>query len=152
MRDLLLLAVQLIVTLARLARRGGVRSVIAESLLLKQQLLISRRSRRRAPPLTTIDRFVLGFMTLFVRRDLEQVLRQDPGSAIGHALRAELLITYDWDWAGRSRKLIWASRSQTTAASRCTPLPLQQALRPCRLDWTRWIPCPLGRSNFPENS
>ncbi len=67
MRDLLLLAVQLIVTLARLARRGGVRSVIAESLLLKQQLLISRRSRRRAPSLTTIDRFVLGFMTLFVR-------------------------------------------------------------------------------------
>jgi putative transposase len=67
MRDLLLIAVQLIVTLAKLARPGGVRSVIAESLLLKQQLLISRRSRRRAPPLTTIDRFVLGLMTLFVR-------------------------------------------------------------------------------------
>jgi putative transposase len=67
MRDLLLLAVQLIVTLAKLARPGGARSVIAESLLLKQQLLISRRSRRRAPPLTTIDRFVLGLTTLFVR-------------------------------------------------------------------------------------
>ena len=67
MRDLLLLAVQLVVTLAKLARPGGVRSVMAESLLLKQQLLISRRSRRRAPPLTTIDRFVLGLMTLFVR-------------------------------------------------------------------------------------
>jgi len=67
MRDLLLLAVQLIVTLAKAARPGGVRSVIAESLLLKQQLLISRRSRRRAPPLTTIDQFVLGLMTLFVR-------------------------------------------------------------------------------------
>ena len=64
---MLLLAVQLIVTLAKLARPGGVRSVMAESLLLKQQLLISRRSRRRAPPLTTIDRFVLGFMVLFVR-------------------------------------------------------------------------------------
>jgi transposase InsO family protein len=35
-------------------------------LLLKQQLLISRRSRRRAPPLTTIDRFVLGLTMLFV--------------------------------------------------------------------------------------
>jgi hypothetical protein len=67
MRDLLLLAAQLIITLAKLARPGGVRSVIAESLLLKQQLLISRRSRRRAPPLTTIDRFVLGFMVLFLR-------------------------------------------------------------------------------------
>jgi len=47
--------VQLIVTLAKLTRPGGARSVIAESLLLKQQLLISRRSRRRAPPRTTID-------------------------------------------------------------------------------------------------
>src|ERR1700730_5715403 len=67
MRNLLLLAVQLVVTLAKLARSGGVRSVIADSLLLKQQILISRRSRRRAPSLTTIDRFVLGLMTLFVR-------------------------------------------------------------------------------------
>ena len=67
MRGLLLLAVQLVVTLAKLARPGGVRSVIAESLLLKHQLIISGRSRRRAPPLTTVDRFVLGFMTSFVR-------------------------------------------------------------------------------------
>ena len=67
MRDLLLLAVQLIVTLAKLTRRGGVRSVIAESLLLKHQLIISRRFRRRAPLLTTIDRFVLGLTALFVR-------------------------------------------------------------------------------------
>ena len=75
MRDLLLLAVQLVVTLAKLARPGGVRSVIAESLLLKQQLLISRCSRRRAPSLTTIDRFVLGLMTLF-----EMCIRDRPGS------------------------------------------------------------------------
>src|SRR5271154_7464580 len=67
MRDLLLLAVQLIVTLAKFMRPGGVRSVISESLLLKHQLIISGRSRRRAPPLTTIDRFVLGLMTLSVR-------------------------------------------------------------------------------------
>src|ERR1700690_1651508 len=67
MRDLHLLAVQLLIALAKRAPPGGARSLIAESLLLKQQLLISRRSRRRAPPPTTIDRFVLGLMTLFVR-------------------------------------------------------------------------------------
>jgi len=55
MRDSLLLAVHLIVTLAKLARPGGVRSVIAESLLLKHQLRINGRFRRRAPPLTTMD-------------------------------------------------------------------------------------------------
>ena len=66
MRDLLLLAVGLVVTLAKLVRAGGVHSVIAESLLLKHQLVISRRSNRRVPPLTTIDRFVLGLIALFV--------------------------------------------------------------------------------------
>ena len=35
-------------------------------LLLKHQLLISNRSRQRAPNLTTLDRFVLGLTTLFV--------------------------------------------------------------------------------------
>src|SRR5487761_2597252 len=49
-----------------LARPGGVRSVIAESLLLKQEILINRHCRRRAPPLTTMDRFVLGLTMLFV--------------------------------------------------------------------------------------
>src|SRR6185437_4143596 len=66
MRDLLRLAVQLIVTLAKLARPGGVRSVIAESLLLKHPLMVSGRSRRRAPPLTTVDRFGFGLIALFV--------------------------------------------------------------------------------------
>jgi hypothetical protein len=66
MRDLLLLAVHLLVTVAKLLRPGGVRAVAAESLLLKHQLQISNRSRRRAPNLTSLDRFVLGLTSLFV--------------------------------------------------------------------------------------
>src|SRR5450631_3152112 len=66
MRDLLLLAIHLFVTIAKLLGPGGVRAVAAESLLLKQQLLITNRSRQRAPNLTTLDRFVLGLITLFV--------------------------------------------------------------------------------------
>ena len=66
MRELLILAVHLLVTCAKLLRCGGARAVAAESLLLKHQLLISNRSRQRAPNLTTLDRFVLGLTTLFV--------------------------------------------------------------------------------------
>jgi putative transposase len=66
MRELLFLAIHLLVTFARLLRPGGVRAVAAESLMLKHQLLISTRSRQRAPNLTSIDRFVLGLTTLFV--------------------------------------------------------------------------------------
>ena len=66
MRDLFILAIHLLVTAAKLLRPGGVRAVAAESLLLKHQLLISNRSRHRAPNLTNLDRFVLGLATLFV--------------------------------------------------------------------------------------
>ena len=65
MRDLLLLAIHLTVTIAKLLGPGGVRAVAAESLLLKQQLIVGNRSRQRAPNLTALDRFVLGL------RDLE---------------------------------------------------------------------------------
>jgi hypothetical protein len=67
MRELLLLAIHLIVTVAKLLRPGGARSVAAESLLLKQQIIIGNRSRRRAPNLTSLDRFVLGLITMFIR-------------------------------------------------------------------------------------
>jgi hypothetical protein len=60
MRDLLLLAAHLLVTVAKLLRPGCVRAVTAESLLLKHQLQISNRTRQRAPNLTSVDRFMLG--------------------------------------------------------------------------------------------
>jgi hypothetical protein len=66
MRELALLAIHLLVTLAKLLRPGGIRAVAAESLLLKHQILIGNRARRRAPNLTTVDRVVLGLTTLFV--------------------------------------------------------------------------------------
>ena len=45
---------------------GGVRAVIAEHLLLKQQLLILHRLRQRAPHLTASDRRLFGFWSLFL--------------------------------------------------------------------------------------
>ena len=67
MRDLLILLVHLIATLARLLGPGGLRSVVAESLLVKQQLLILNRSRHRAPNLRPSDRILAGVCALFMR-------------------------------------------------------------------------------------
>ena len=67
MRDLLFLTIHLLVTCTKLLRPGGVRAVAAESLLLKHQIMISNRSRQRAPNLTTLDRFVLALTTLFIK-------------------------------------------------------------------------------------
>jgi hypothetical protein len=66
MRGLLILAIHLLVTLVKLLRPGGLRAVVAESLLLKHQILISNRSRHRAPNLTTLDRCVIGLTSLFL--------------------------------------------------------------------------------------
>jgi putative transposase len=66
MIHLLILAVHLLATIAKLLHPGGVRVVVAESLLLKHQLVINSRARRRAPNLNSFDRFVLGLGSLFV--------------------------------------------------------------------------------------
>ena len=60
MRDLAVLLFHLIVTLVRLFGPGGLRSVVAETLLVKHQLLILNRSRERAPNLRPIDRVIAG--------------------------------------------------------------------------------------------
>jgi putative transposase len=66
MRELFILIAHLLVTLAKLARPGGLGAVAAESLAVKQQLLIMKRAQRRAPKLTSWDRLVLGLCALFV--------------------------------------------------------------------------------------
>lgn len=68
MRDFLVLLLHLILTMIRLAKPGGFRSVIAESVLIRHQLLILNRSRKRAPNLRARDRIIARLCTLFIRR------------------------------------------------------------------------------------
>jgi putative transposase len=60
MKDVIYLLFDLLTTLAKLLRAGGTHAVIAENLILKQQLIIHRRSCQRAPNLTTQDRTIPG--------------------------------------------------------------------------------------------
>jgi putative transposase len=66
MSSLFSLIAHLLVTLAPLAKTGGLGAVVAESLAVKHQLLILKRARRRAPYLTSWDRLALGVCTLLV--------------------------------------------------------------------------------------
>jgi putative transposase len=67
MRHLVVLFIHLIAILTQLLQPGGVRSLVAESLLLKHQLLIVNRSRHRSPNLSSWDRILAGWMALLVR-------------------------------------------------------------------------------------
>ena len=48
-------------------KAGGIRSVVAESLLVKHQLLVLNRGRTRAPNLRFADRIIAGLCTLLMR-------------------------------------------------------------------------------------
>lgn len=58
MKGFLLTLLHVAVTIAKRCGPSGVRGAIAENLLLKQQLLVLRRGRQRAPNLTPSGRFI----------------------------------------------------------------------------------------------
>jgi hypothetical protein len=83
MRNLAVLVIHLIATLARLLGPGGVRSLVAESLLLKHQLV--NRSRQRSPNLSAGDRILAGLLALLVHptRLLRSAIALKPSTLLG---------------------------------------------------------------------
>src|SRR5204862_6311795 len=67
MRDIFTLFLHAIVTIIRLGQPGGLRTVVAESVLIRHQLLILNRGRKRAPDLRASDRIIAGLCTLLMR-------------------------------------------------------------------------------------
>ena len=68
MRDIFTLFLHAIVIVIRLGRPGGLRSVVAESVLMRHQVLILNRGRKRAPNLRASDRIIAGLCTLMMRQ------------------------------------------------------------------------------------
>jgi hypothetical protein len=75
-REILILAIHLLVTVAKLLRPGGVRAVAAESQLLRHQLLISNRSRQRASSLTPAT--LLKFHAALVEAKYRRLFSSSP--------------------------------------------------------------------------
>jgi putative transposase len=67
MRDLIILLTHLVTTVGKLMAPGAARAIVAESLLVKHQLIILNRGRQRAPNLSPVDRVIAGLCTLLVR-------------------------------------------------------------------------------------
>ena len=105
MRDLTVLFLHLLATLARLAGPGGARSVVAESLLLKQQLLILNRSRKRSPDLRFSDRLVAGVCALLMcpRRLIRSAI----------VLKPSTLLSVHRALTKRKYRRLFSSREQT---------------------------------------
>ena len=134
MKDLLLTLLHWAVMTATLCGPGGVRAVIAENLLLKQQLIVLRRPRRRAPRLTASDRLLFGFGSLFL----------SPGRirkvAIG--VRPSTFLAFHQGLVRRKYRRLFSS-------SECPRLPRRRRTRPRRR--SRRSP-PVGATATPECS
>jgi transposase InsO family protein len=78
-----------------------VRAVIAENLLLKQQLIVLRRGRRRAPRLTMSDRLLCGLGSLFL----------SPGRIhkVAIALRPSTVLAFHQAWVRRKYRRLFSS-------------------------------------------
>jgi hypothetical protein len=84
MRDLILLFVHVVTVLIRLVRPGGVRAVLAESVLLRHQLLMLNRSRHRGPNLRSSHRLITGLCAILVlpRRLVRSAIVVKPSSLL----------------------------------------------------------------------
>src|SRR5262245_61947700 len=82
MHDLAVLFVHLITTALRIAQPVGLRSVIAESVLIKHQLLIVNRSRRRASNLRVWDRLIAGLLWIRPHRLLRSAIAFKPSTLL----------------------------------------------------------------------
>jgi hypothetical protein len=113
MRDLVILVVHVIAVVARLLGPGGIRSVIAESVLVKQQLLILNRARQRSPNLHASDRLVAGLCALLIH----------PARLVRSAIIVKPSTLLNLHKAGGAHGLLnrlpWLSTSEKTLPSYC---------------------------------
>jgi hypothetical protein len=79
MRDVFTLFLHAIVINMRLVRPGGLRSVVAESVLIRQQVLILNRGRAGSQPPSLRSRY---------RRSMHFVDAPGPGHAVSHRAEA----------------------------------------------------------------
>ena len=105
MRDLFILVAHLITTVFRLARPGGLRAVVAESVLTKHQMLILSRSRRRAPNLRIRDRLIAGFCSLWIKRSRFR--------KVALAFKTSTLLSFQRALVQRKYRLLFSPKQRT---------------------------------------
>ena len=62
MRSPLFFLYHFVASFIKLLRPGGIKLIAAENLVLRQQLIIMNRARKRSPPLTRTDRILFAIL------------------------------------------------------------------------------------------
>jgi len=84
MNNLLIVLAHRLTTIAKLREPERAKAIVADSLLMKRQILIVSRSRRRAPTLSVLDRLLPGFWSLFLgpRQHRHAAMRIKPSTPL----------------------------------------------------------------------
>ena len=68
MPEVIELLIHFFVSTIKLLKPGGVKVVMAETMIMKQQLIVMNRGKKRSPKLATSDRFLFGILAVFINR------------------------------------------------------------------------------------
>ena len=66
MSEAIELLIHFFVSSIKLLKPGGVKVVMAESMAMKQRLIVMNRGKKRSPVLTTQDRFLFGILAVLI--------------------------------------------------------------------------------------
>ena len=66
MRAIFEFTVHLLITLFTILKPGDIKAIASENIMLRQQLILVQRKRKRAPSLTTSNRFVFGLLAFLI--------------------------------------------------------------------------------------
>ena len=105
MKEILIITASVFRAIAQLLGRGGAKAIVAENLLLRQQLLVLSRGRSRAPNLLPSDRFFLGFWSLLLR----------PGRIVRNAVavRPSTLLRLHRYWVRRKYQALFTPKTRS---------------------------------------
>ena len=130
MREFIILFLHALTMVVRLVRAGGMRSVLAESILLKHQLLILNRSRRRAPNLRASDRLIAGLYTPFVTgRRLARA---------GIVMKPSTLLSFHRALVNRKYRLLFSPKRRAKPGPKGSDLDLIRAVVEMKQRNPRW--------------
>ena len=110
MRIAAILFIHLLVSIAKLLGPGGAKGLLAETLLVKHQLIVLNRPHKRAPNLTVWDRLVFGLCCFFIA----------PGRVARNAVSISTASLFKFHDALKKRKY---SRLFSSARSKRKPGP-----------------------------
>ncbi len=104
MRILSLFAYHFVACFIKSLHPGGIKSIAAENLILRQQLLVINRSRQRSPPLTQTDR------TLFAM--LAQVISKRRLGKLAIIIKPATVLNFHKALVNRKYRLLYSAKSR----------------------------------------